>query len=872
MRFTIERIRMLVVAAAVILLVALGIFLAKAKLRNRFTRRDLPHRLAQDIQQEANGFTFVHAFGAHSQYKIHASKEVQLRDNRVMLHDVRIELFGEDSSRVDEIAGDEFEYDQKSGLAIAVGPVEMDLTQPANTSHAVKRPGTAAAGNAAPTENTALAGNAAPARQIHVKTSGVTFDQDTGQVTTVQRVEFSMAAGGGSSMGASYDSQNGYLILEHAVELETERAGEAVKIHAQHAELDRGAQICKLRGAAADYRGAQTSAAQATVFFRKDGTTEKLDAAGGFTLATASGGHMAAPTATMDFDEHSQPLRGRLEGGVAMDSVKEGRTVHGTAPMAELEFAGKGELRHAHLERGVVFTSQESVENDARAARTQGGALSLTRTWHSPVADVDFRDAGKGQVEPASLHGAGGVTISSESQRGNGSVTPAKMSADDVTGAFGPNSTLRSMTGVGHAGIEQTTTNGTKQTANGDRLVAEFAQAEGAQNRDIGTRDAGKRAEGTKDRGSEKQTTGEQRTDQAGNQVESSEIDGHVVLFEQPAAKSGQAQAPIRATAGKAAYDGAGEWLHLTMSPRVENGGLELTADKVDVSQQSGDAFAHGNVKASWSGAATGGAPGRAGKGGGSSAQGAMAFGGNGPAHVIANEAQMNESTGEAAFHGHARMWQQANSVSAPVIVLNQHLQTLEAHALGPDEPVRAVMLSAGGAPGSGTGAGRAQGQNGGTNPGAGSKTATPSVIRVRGGDLWYSDAEHRAVMRSGVAGAVIAETGEAMSASDELDLRLMPAGANGGQTQVDRMTAKGHVVLTSQSRRGTGEELEYSGVSGDYVLTGTAAAPPRMSDPQQGNVTGQALIFHSRDDSVSIEGGGHQTKTETTAPEAHGK
>jgi lipopolysaccharide export system protein LptA len=137
---------------------------------------------------------------------------------------------------------------------------------------------------------------------------------------------------------------------------------------------------------------------------------------------------------------------------------------------------------------------------------------------------------------------------------------------------------------------------------------------------------------------------------------------------------------------------------------------------------------------------------------------------------------------------------------------------------------------------------------------------------------LWYSDAEHRAVMRSGVAGAVIAETGEAMSASDELDLRLMPAGATGGQTQVDRMTAKGHVVLTSQSRRGTGEELEYSGVSGDYVLTGTAAAPPRMSDPQQGNVTGQALIFHSRDDSVSIEGGGHQTKTETTAPEAHGK
>jgi lipopolysaccharide export system protein LptA len=870
MRFTIERIRMLVVAAAVILLAALGIFLAKAKLRNRFIRRDLPHQLAHDIQQEANGFTFVHAFGAHSQYKIHASKEVQLRDNRVMLQDVRIELFGQDGSRVDEIAGDAFEYDQKSGLAIATGPVEMDLTQPANTAHAQEKPGAAPAGNPGPV------GNEGPPKQIHVKTSGVTFDQDTGQVTTVQRVEFSMAAGSGSSMGASYDAQNGYLILDHAVELETERGGDAVKIRAQHAELDRGAQICRLRAAAADYRGAQTSAAEATIFFRKDGSTEKLDASGGFLLATASGGHMAAPTATMDFDEHSQPLRGHLEGGVAMDSVKEGRTVHGTAPTAELEFVGKGELRHAHLERGVVFTSQEmgqeGGENEANAGNAKGEPQRVTRTWHSPVADLDFRDAGKGQVEPASLHGSGGVVVTSESQRGSGPVMPAKMSADDVTGTFGTKSTLRSLTGVGHAGIEQTAANGTKQTASGDRLTADFAQGDAGKSRGGGDK-------GT--RGQEGNGAKEKSTDQSGVQVESAELDGHVTLFEQPAAKSGQAQAPIRATAGKAMYEGAGEWLHLTMSPRVENGGLELTADKVDVSQQSGDAFAHGNVKASWTGGATGGltagqkgsAARRSGAAGSAgSAQGAMAFGGSGPAHVIANEAQMNESTGEATFRGHARLWQQANSVSAPVIVLNQHLQTMEARTTSPDEPVRAVMLSAGGAPGTGSGAGRAQGQSGGTIPSTAGKAATPSVIRVRGGDLLYSDQEHRAVMHGGVAGAVIAETGEATSASDELDLRLMPAGANGGQTQVDRMTAKGHVVLTSQSRRGTGEELEYSGVNGDYVLTGTAAAPPRMSDPQQGNVTGQALIFHSRDDSVSIEGGGHETKTETTAPEAHGK
>jgi lipopolysaccharide export system protein LptA len=83
----------------------------------------------------------------------------------------------------------------------------------------------------------------------------------------------------------------------------------------------------------------------------------------------------------------------------------------------------------------------------------------------------------------------------------------------------------------------------------------------------------------------------------------------------------------------------------------------------------------------------------------------------------------------------------------------------------------------------------------------------------------------------------------------------------------VDRMTARGRVTVSSQGRRGTGEQLVYSGGSGEYVLTGTAAAPPRMTDPERGTVTGEALIFNSRDDSVSIEGGGRKTTTETTAP-----
>ena len=117
MHFTIERLRTMVLAAGILLLVSLGVFLAVARFRHPINLKELPKRLGIDIQQEANGVTFSHALGAHSQFKIHASKVVQLKTNHMVLHDVRIELYGDDGRRVDRIEGAEFEYDQKHQTA-----------------------------------------------------------------------------------------------------------------------------------------------------------------------------------------------------------------------------------------------------------------------------------------------------------------------------------------------------------------------------------------------------------------------------------------------------------------------------------------------------------------------------------------------------------------------------------------------------------------------------------------------------------------------------------------------------------------------------------------------------------------------------------
>ena len=88
----------------------------------------------------------------------------------------------------------------------------------------------------------------------------------------------------------------------------------------------------------------------------------------------------------------------------------------------------------------------------------------------------------KGQVEPAQVHGTGNVVLTGETRRGTEPPVPSRLAADEVTGLFGPNSTLTSMTGIGHASIEETTATGARQMATGDQVQARFAPGAEAPN------------------------------------------------------------------------------------------------------------------------------------------------------------------------------------------------------------------------------------------------------------------------------------------------------------------------------------------------------------------------------------------------------
>lgn len=813
----------MVLAAGILLVGALVVFLAIGKGRNPLSLKDLPKKLGVNIQQDFSGVTYTQARGGHTLFKIHASKVVQLKQGDALLHDVEIELYGEDGTRVDRIKGMEFEYDDHAGIAKASGPVEITLMRP-ETAPALSPKANAAQAAGAGGKNEALTEVAQEAARggIHVETSGLVFDRDSGVARTDKRVEFRMAQASGSAVGAVFDSGNGEMALGSDVVLNTERGGAPVRLNAQHAEFDRGAKVCRLRGAKATYHGGEMRAQEATVEFREDGSAEQMQAMDGFELTTAKGGRLAAPKGLLLFDQHNQPRTGHLEGGVTFGSEAGGRKVQGSSPAMDLVFGGDGTLRSAHLEKGARIESEGQTESRKGWERTR-------REWTSPVADVTFRPTGRGQVELKSIHGTGGVVMTGETRRENGAAMPSRMRADEVTASFGADSALTGIVGVGNAEIDETTANGTLQTTRGDRLTAEFVPARSAQAR-------------ARRGGSE--------------QIAQATVDGHVVLVEKPKAKSKSGEkdaAPMQARAERAVYDGASEWLHLLGSPRaghprVTDGALQVAAERIDVSQETGEARAEGDVKATWLGGAASGS---------GNAAGGLNLGGEGPAHVVATEADLNQKTDEATFRGRARLWQDANSIAAPVIVLNRKAQSLRAIGKGAKEPVRVVLVGMAGP------AGQPSGQV--------KHADSPSVMRIRGGELEYSALTRTVVMKGGTAGEVRAETAEGTATAAEVKLYLLPpgkhAGSSGEAAQVERMTATGHVAIAAQGREGTGERLVYTGSTGEYRLTGTASAPPRLTDPVHGNVTGAALIFNSRDDSVKIEGGGGKTTTETTAP-----
>src|ERR1700680_2431837 len=165
--------RWLVVIAVLFSSVVAGMYFY-ARARQRDVLKEIPNRLGFDIKQTAAGFQFSKSDGKRTLFTIQATDLKQFKLNgSAELHNVSIILYGRDSSRFDQIYGDNFTYDKQSGNITARGEVQIDLE--ANP-----------AGLTGPDQGTPKELK----NPIHLKTRDLVFNQASGDASTDARVDF----------------------------------------------------------------------------------------------------------------------------------------------------------------------------------------------------------------------------------------------------------------------------------------------------------------------------------------------------------------------------------------------------------------------------------------------------------------------------------------------------------------------------------------------------------------------------------------------------------------------------------------------------------------------------------------------------------
>jgi lipopolysaccharide export system protein LptA len=109
-----------------------------------------------------------------------------------------------------------------------------------------------------------------------------------------------------------------------------------------------------------------------------------------------------------------------------------------------------------------------------------------------------------------------------------------------------------------------------------------------------------------------------------------------------------------------------------------------------------------------------------------------------------------------------------------------------------------------------------------------------------------------------------VAKSADGTITSDDATVYLLPrkpappprrsAAARSGPapSQLDRIVARGHVVIQQPTRNGHGEKLVYTAAEGKFVLSGGA---PSIFDSEHGTTRGDSLTFYNRDDRVVVQG-----------------
>jgi lipopolysaccharide export system protein LptA len=825
--------RLLAVTAVLLTLFVAGMyFYARSRATN--VLKQIPGKMGIDIKQTANGYQYSQSNGKRTLFTIQASnvKEFKLNGN-AELHNVSIVLYGRDSSRFDQIYGDDFAFNQKTGEVIAKGEVQIDLV--ANPS-----------GVASPDQSTPKELK----NPIHLKTRDLVFNKETGNAATDARVEFRTPQATGWAVGMTYAGKTNTLTLSSQVHVamngpdaEVIDADSGVITHDPHQVVLEHPHIKREDG--------MLQADHALLYLGSENQVERILATGNVTTETrmesasakrsipaVNRNSAAAESSATDSSARTQAseVRSRSDQAELLLTGKQNllrtaimtgnvhveqsgpQLMQGDAGRMIMDFAGRNQLEKVHAVDGarlIQRAAQRSAQKEAsdrNAPKEAKAAATSPQVFEITAPTIDFTMVQGHILDHAVTSGAAQITITP----GQESAAAASESSSGKTPVVSRQTppTQRTVVTAGRFDAQFTFSDGRNQPTS----------FHGAPNARIVNS-----APGQPDRVSTSDSVDATFLPQGG--IDAITQQGNVAYTD-----GQQRDKRMQAWADSARYTPADQMLVLTGAPRVSNGGMVTTAKSIRMNRATGDALAQGDVKSTYSDLTE-------------QPDGAL-LASSSPIHVTARSMMAHNTPGTALYSGNACLWQDANIIEAPTIQFDRDRRFVTAQGTAA-QPVQTILVQAE----------KVQAEkpadnspNSGKNAAKGTPLGGSSPISITAAKLTYADSERKAHYEGGVVAKGADFTATAKTADAYLLARSQTHSHQSfsGPGQLDHMVAQDNVVVQQPNRRAEGHELVYTAADDKFVLTG---GPPSIFDAEQGKITGVSLTFFRGDDRVLVEG-----------------
>jgi lipopolysaccharide export system protein LptA len=814
MKVSIQRLRWILVAGAVLLVVVLASYIGYGRFKALRTYRRLLAHSGATITHDTNGFTYSQSVQGKTIFTLHAAKATQLGNGKWALHDAELTMYGRMDGREDHIHSSEIEYDENEGIARAHGEVHMDLQAPQSL-----------AGGRSAADPAQAEVKAESAEVIHVRTSGLVYLRKLGLATTDQQVEFRYGAILCTAQGAEFETDQSTLHLLADVVMDGALHGQPVHVTATKADIDRVGNVAALTSPVVTSQGKSAKAQAAVIDLRKDGSIEAMQAIGGVVLASETQS-ITADRLDAKLNAQSVPETAMLSGNVAMVDTNALRPMHGAAKQVNAIFNAEGALVSATASGTATATANVSMLDKRSVAaglkRSMEGAKIVATFVPEPSSSGH-----KKKTRLSELHASGAARAHGESATKAGQSKSLQVNGDDLRMLFAADAAGHAepqrLVGSGHTLVQQDAPLGEQETSSGDTLEAIFAASDSGVGRDAST-------------------------------LSSAVQTGHVTIRNRAASKpsvAGKQAEPGAVSTGsaeRASYDGASQRLTLSGHAHLEGDNASLVAPTVSLDQRTQDAEATGGVEATMQNAQTDAAK---------------------PApvtHVLAASARLQHATKWMEFRGTdavpAKMWQDASQVQAAMLLFDGEKHSLSARPLASGAMVHAVFA---GTP-----------KTDPVRPAA-ARAKVASVARVASAKMDYNDTQREAtfsgnVKIDGTMGEVRGQRAvvflQPIDKTKALPAQAGPFGGTSGA--LDRVVVSGDVQMDQPGRYASGDQLLYNAAKDNYVLTGTPGNPPRIVDAKQGSVTGTTLLFGDAGSTIVVSGeldkkqNGGRVRTET--------